>query len=128
MSNFLDIISHAKKLGSALKDIPTSEIEALALKLEKILENRKASEAEEQAQAEEHMKKVAAFKQQMLENGISVEELTAVSEKAPRKKREPRPAMYEITVKGERITWAGQGRMPNAFKNSGKPIEKFLIK
>lgn len=128
MSEFLDIINHAKKLNSALKNVSITEVEILINKLEKIVEKRKLAEAKQQALAAEKAKNIEKLQQMMLECGISPQELTLVADKAPKKKREPRPAKYAIIINGEQITWTGQGRMPNVFKNSSAPIEDFLIK
>ena len=63
-----------------------------------------------------------------------VEDLDELVTEAPVKKgkRAPRPAKYEIENEaGERITWTGQGRMPNLFKarvDNGESIDNFLIK
>lgn len=127
MSDFLETIGHAKRLNSAVKDVSTDELKNLVTKIEKIIQTRIAlEEAEQEAQAQ-RLEKIEALKQQMAEEGITAEDLSTVKAKAVRKKREPRPPKYAIMVDGEKLTWTGQGRMPNAFKNSGQPIENFLI-
>ena len=128
MSDFLETISHAKRLNSALKDVSTEELGNLVAKLEKIIEARAAKEAAALAAEAERLEKIEELKKQMAESGITPEDLAKVKTATTRKKREPRPPKYTITVDGNTITWTGQGRMPNAFKNAGKPIEHFLIK
>lgn len=128
MSDFLDIINHAKKLNRALKEQSINEIEALSIKLDKILESRKELAAEKIAFAAEKAKKIEQVQQMMLECDISPQDLAAMPQKSPKKKRQVRPAKYAIVINGEQITWTGQGRMPNVFKNATAPLESFLIK
>ncbi|KFZ29558.1 histone [Pseudidiomarina atlantica] len=134
MSDFLDILTHGRRLKAAVKELSVSELEEVQKKLEKVISDRREEEAELQKLEAEKQRKIAELKKAMADAGIGVDELvegTPVTVK-PKRKRAPKPAKYAIIDKnGERITWTGQGRMPNALKDAlerGDKIEKYLIK
>ncbi|WP_338592467.1 H-NS family nucleoid-associated regulatory protein [Shewanella khirikhana] len=131
MSDFLEILTHGRRLKAAVKDLSVDELRDLAAKLEKIINEREA-EAEEELKANaERIAKIEEIRKQMAEIGLSVEDLGNVAASKPAgKKRAPRPAKYKIVVDGEEITWTGQGRMPTVFKNAtekGASMDDFLI-
>ena len=128
MSDFLEILTHGRRFKAAVKELSVEELQELATKLDKIIEERKElAELESQANAERNAK-IDAIRKQMEEIGLSVDDLGEV--KAASKKRAPRPPKYEIAVDGEMIRWTGQGRMPTVFKNevdNGRSLDDFLI-
>ena len=130
MSDFLETLTHGRRLKGAVKDLSLDELKSVASKLEKVIEERVAqAEAEEAANAERDSK-IDDIRKQMEAVGLSIEDLGSKVSKPTPKKRDPRPAKYTIEVNGEAITWTGQGRMPTVFKNelnAGKSIEDFLI-
>lgn len=131
MSDFLRIIGHARKLKSATKNLTIDQLEDVKKKLQKIIEDRKAEAEAALLENKEKLEKIKQYKKMLAADGITPDELTAdAPEKAS--KRAARPPKYEITNEaGERITWTGQGRMPNVFKTqieSGKSLDNFLIK
>jgi DNA-binding protein H-NS len=131
MSEFTDILCHARRFKSSVKELSLEQLEVVKVKLDKIIVDR-TEELEEQKKGEaERLEKIKKYQEMLAADGIAPDELQAV---APVKttKRAPRAPKYETTNgAGERITWTGQGRMPNVFKNqieNGKKIESFLIK
>ena len=128
MSDFLEILTHGRRFKAAVKELSVEELQELATKLDKIIEEREElAELESQANAERNAK-IDAICKQMEEIGLSVDDLGEV--KAAPKKRAPRPPKYEISVDGEMIRWTGQGRMPTVFKNevdNGRSLDDFLI-
>ncbi|ABL99375.1 H-NS family nucleoid-associated regulatory protein [Shewanella amazonensis] len=130
MSEFLEILTHGRRLKAAVKDLSLDELRDLGAKLEKIIVEREA-EAEEELKANaERIAKIEEIRKQMAEIGLSVEDLGVTAAKPAAKKRAPRPPKYKIVVDGEEITWTGQGRMPTVFKNAvegGASMDDFLI-
>ena len=131
MSEFTDILCHARRFKSSVKELSVEQLEEIKLKLDKIIVDR-TQELEEQKKGEaERQEKIKKYQEMLAVDGIAPEELQA-SAAAKSTKRPPRAPKYEITNDaGERITWTGQGRMPNVFKHqieNGKKIESFLIK
>lgn len=132
MSDFLDILTHGRRLQGAVKDLTVEELESVVEKLNNIIEKKHAqAEAEIQAQKEK-LEKLAEIKQQMADAGIDISDLQEVAEpKAKRKSAgKKRPVKYKITVDGETTAWTGVGRMPVVFKQaleSGKSLEDFAI-
>jgi DNA-binding protein H-NS len=131
MSDFLNILTHGRRFKAAVKELALTDLRDLAVKLEKIINEREAEEKAESAANAERNAKIAEILAQIENNGLSINDLGDVAvAKAPAKKRAPRPAKYQITVDGELIQWTGQGRMPTVFKNQlekGKKMEDFLI-
>ena len=103
MSDFLDILTHGRRLQGAVKDLTAEELESVIEKLNNIIEKKHAqAEAEKQAQ-QEKLQKLAEIKQQMADAGIDISDLQDVAEpKAKRKSAgKKRPVKYKITVDGE---------------------------
>ncbi|WP_417346052.1 H-NS family nucleoid-associated regulatory protein [Ferrimonas sp.] len=130
MADFLEILTHGRRLKAQVKELELDELKDVIAKLQKIADERETeAEAEEAAQAE-RLAKIEAIRKQLAEDGISVDELNALEGASPRRKRAPRPAKYQIEVDGEMITWTGQGRTPKAIKeklDQGHSLEEFLI-
>jgi DNA-binding protein H-NS len=130
MSDFLRIITHSRRLKSAVKELSVEQLEEVKVKLQTIIEERISEEADEKRENEERLEKIRKYREMIAADGILLDEL---SELSPDKsgKRSPRQAKYEVWNElGERITWTGQGRMPNVFKariDAGEPLETFLI-
>ncbi|MCL1051049.1 H-NS histone family protein [Shewanella abyssi] len=130
MSEFLDILTHGRRFKAAVKELSLEELKDLAVKLEKIIEEKASqAEAENEAMAERNAK-IEEIRQQMEAIGLSVDDIGGAGIKAAPKKRAPRPAKYQIEVNGDMVQWTGQGRMPTVFKNElekGRTMEDFLI-
>lgn len=131
MEDFIKIISHVRRFKTATKDLSFEELAEVKAKLEKIIEDRIAAEAEAKRQNAEKEEKIENYRKMLAADGIELGEL--VAEAIIKKgKRPPRPAKYQTTDKGGKIvTWTGQGRMPNALKariEAGESLDSFLVK
>lgn len=130
MSDFIRIVTHSRRLKSAVKDLSIEQLEEIKTKLQTIIEERVAEETAEQQENAERLEKIRKYKEMLAADGIDLEEL---SEFFPERqgKRAPRQPKYEVwNEAGERITWTGQGRMPNIFKariEAGESLDTFLI-
>ena len=130
MSELIRILTHSRRLKNAVKELSIEQLEEVKNKLQNVIDNRIAeSEAEKQINAEKDAK-IQQYKEMLEADGIGLEELMGLPiEKHG--KRSPRPAKYEIwNDEGTRITWTGQGRMPNIFKariETGEPLDTFSI-
>ncbi len=130
MTDFIKIITHARRLKSALKPLPIEELEDIRRKLDTIIESREMEMEEERKLDKEKQEKIAKYKEMMENDGLALDDLKGVVKKTV-KKRSKRPPKYEVTVDGKRITWTGHGRMPQAFReriDAGAKKEDFLIK
>ncbi|WP_136797023.1 MULTISPECIES: H-NS family nucleoid-associated regulatory protein [Desulfosediminicola] len=131
MEEFIKVITHARRFKSATKEMTIEQLEEIKAKLDKIIEDRLEQEEEFKRADAERLEKIAKYREMMAADGIKLDDLVT---DAPVKKgkRAPRPPKYEIMNEaGERITWTGQGRMPNVFKarvDAGESLENFLIK
>ena len=130
MSELLRIMSHSRRLKSAVKELSIEQLEDIKDKLQAIIEERVAEEAAEKQENQERLDKIQKYRELLAADGINPDELADISlEKAGR--RNPRQPKYEVWNEvGERITWTGQGRMPNVFKariDAGESLDTFLI-
>lgn len=139
MSDFLNILTHERRLRAATKDLTLAELQDVEAKLQRVIANREEEEAELREQEEEKRARVEEIKKQMAAAGLDITDLAPelqniVNDKkssGTRKKRTPKPAKYEYTDNGERKTWTGQGRTPKVINEAlkkGKKISDFLIK
>lgn len=130
MNDFIRIVTHSRRLKSAVKELSIEQLEEIKAKLQTIIEERIAEAEAEQQENAERLEKIRKYKEMLAADGI---ELVELSDLLPEKqsKRTPRQPKYEVwNEAGEHITWTGQGRMPNVFKariEAGEPLETFLI-
>ncbi|WP_417688684.1 H-NS family nucleoid-associated regulatory protein [Pseudidiomarina sp.] len=134
MSDFLDILTHGRRLKAAVKELSIQELEEVEQKLAKVIADRREEEAELQKLEAEKQRKIKELREAMAAAGIDAAELLEGEVKStakPKRKRAPKPAKYAIVdANGERKTWTGQGRMPNALKEAlakGKSLDDYLI-
>jgi len=130
MSEFLRIFSHSRRLKSAVKEFSIEQLEDIKDKLQAIIDERIAEEQAEKLENLERLEKIKKYREMLAADGIDLGELSELSqEKLGR--RNPRQPKYEVWNEvGERITWTGQGRMPNVFKariDAGESLDTFLI-
>jgi DNA-binding protein H-NS len=132
MSEFIEILTHGRKLQGAVKTLTIEELESIATKLHNIIEKRREKEQALIQQQQEKRQKAAEIKKQMEEAGLDLTDLEAISgeTKAP-KKTKKRPIKYAITDEnGETVKWTGIGRMPRVFKNAldnGQQLSDFSV-
>lgn len=130
MNDFIRIVTHSRRLKSAVKELSIEQLEEIKTKLQAIIEERIAEAEAEQQENAERLEKIRKYKEMLAADGI---ELVELSDLLPDKlsKRTPRQPKYEVwNEAGDHITWTGQGRMPNVFKariEAGEPLETFLI-
>lgn len=131
MSEFLDILTHGRRLQGAVKDLTINELELVVEKLTGIIEKRKSKELEQQKAAEEKLAKLQEIKKQMEEAGLNFDDLQTLGEDKPKRKSSKRAIKYRLTDdNGEQHNWTGVGRMPLVFKaalEAGKSLEDFTI-
>lgn len=131
MSEFLEILTHGRRLQGAVKDLSVDELTSVQEKLDNIIAKRKDQEAELIQAKQEKLAKMEEIKKQMAEAGIDVADLQDVAEAKPKRKSgKKRPVKYKITVDGETTAWTGVGRMPVVFKDAlekGQTLDDFAI-
>ncbi|RDV27390.1 H-NS histone family protein [Alteromonas aestuariivivens] len=133
MNDFLDILTHGRRLQGAVKDLSISELEAVQDKLTNIIEKRKEKEIEKQKEEQAKLQKIADIQKQLAEAGLDLNDLKAIGGESVKKRvtGKKRPVKYQITDEsGKEHPWTGIGRMPKVFKNAleqGKNLEDFAI-
>lgn len=130
MNEFTAILCHARRFKGNVKELSIEQLEEVKVKLDKIIKDRTLELEERQKGEAERLAKIQKIQEMMAAEGIEASELQS-SATPKTAKRAPRQPKYEIkNEEGERITWTGQGRMPNLFKNrveQGEKMETFLI-
>ena len=130
MNEFSRIVTHARRLKANVKDLSIDQLRDVQIKLSNIIDSRVEDEEKVLQQQAEKLEKISKYRELLAADGIELDELQGDFE-VTSKKRLPRKPKYEIyTESGERITWTGQGRMPNIIKNCldhGDSLETFLI-
>ena len=131
MTDFIRIATHARRLKTAVKELSIEQLEEIKSKLQTIIDERIAEEAEEKQENADRIEKIRKYKEMLAADGIDLEDLATELSSGDQRKRAPRQPKYEVwNEDGERITWTGQGRMPNIFKakiEAGEPLDTFLI-
>jgi DNA-binding protein H-NS len=131
MSDFLDILTHGRRLQGAVKELSIEELETVQDKLASIVEKRKEKAKQEEQAEIEKREKLAAIKKQMEEAGLNVEDLQALQSDSSKKTGKKRPVKYNLTdSNGDVHPWTGIGRMPRVYKealDSGKSLSDFAI-
>ena len=130
-SDFLDILTHGRRLQGAVKELSIEELEQVQEKLSGIIEKRKEKLVEQEKLEKEKLEKLAAIKKQMEEAGLNVEDLQALNVETNKKVGKKRPVKYKLVdSKGEEHLWTGIGRMPRVYKealDSGKSLDDYAI-
>ncbi|WP_334060047.1 H-NS histone family protein [Alteromonas sp. S005] len=131
MSDFLDILTHGRRLQGAVKELSIEELEQVQEKLSGIIEKRKEKLLEQEKLEKEKLEKLAAIKKQMEEAGLNVEDLQALDTSTNKNVGKKRPIKYKLVDdNGEEHLWTGIGRMPRVYKDaldSGKSLNDYAI-
>ena len=134
MSEFSDILLHARRLQGATKDLSLDELFDAQEKLALIIEKRKELQAQYELENQAKIAQIEAIKKQMLEAGLDISDfdrsLASDKPKRTRKRGAKRPIKYAITVNSDTTSWTGIGRMPVVFTQalaSGKSLEDFAV-
>ncbi|MBU3022753.1 H-NS family nucleoid-associated regulatory protein [Aestuariibacter sp. A3R04] len=130
MSEFLDILTHGRRLQGAVKELSITELEAVQEKLASIIAKRVEKEKVEEQAKQEKFKKIAEIQKQLEEAGLDINDLKSapVEKNGTGKKR---PIKFELTDENGNVhRWTGIGRMPRVYKQAlenGKSLEDFAI-
>lgn len=131
MSSFQKTFLNARSLNAATRELSVEQLEETLVKLGTIIADRKESEKEANAAAEERIAKMQEYKDMLLEDGIDLGEFAEhFAGGKTRQKKDALPPKYKYTDNGEEKTWSGYGRTPAVIKSAmaeGKSKDDFLI-
>lgn len=136
MSDFLNILTHERRLRANTKELSVSELEDVKEKLGRVIAARVEEEAEQRQAEAEKQARVEAIRKQMEDAGLNLEDLapelaTTLGKGKQKAKRVAKQAKYQYQADGENKTWTGQGRTPKVIQQAldkGKSLKDFLIK
>lgn len=133
MNDFINILTHGRRLQGATKSLSIDELLEVQEKLASVIEKRREQLVAEQAELEEKKAKIEAIRQQMIEAGLDISDFDAehnLKPKQTRRKGQKRPVRYVITQNGKEIKWTGIGRMPVVFREvleSSGSLEDYAV-
>ncbi|MBE1288349.1 MAG: H-NS histone family protein [Alteromonadaceae bacterium] len=133
MNDFVNILTHGRRLQGATKSLSLDELLDVQEKLASVIEKRREQLVAEQAELEEKKAKIEAIRQQMIEAGLDISDFDAehnLKPKQSRRKGQKRPVRYVITKDGQETEWTGIGRMPLVFRDvleSGGSLEDYAV-
>jgi len=132
MSDFINILTHGRRLQGATKELSRQELEKVAESLSSIIAKRVEKEAALAKENAEKEAKKAEILKQMQDAGISLAELTTIDiQPQSKRKGKKRPVKYKLKDKeGNEHPWTGIGRMPKVYAQAlanGKQLSDFSI-
>ena len=132
MSEFLDILTHGRRLQGAVKELSLEELSLVAEKLGNIIEARKVKEAEKIKAEQEKNDKLNAIKKQLEDAGLDIDDLQSLEGgKKSKRSGQKRPVKYILVDdEGNEHPWTGIGRMPKVYSQAlaaGKMLDSFKV-
>ena len=133
MSDFIKTFTNARSLKAAVRDLTLEQLQEGFAKLTDIVEERRRTEAANQAKESARLQKIEEMRALLVSEGLDIADLISASNSTAKSsgKREPRPAKYKyIDENGNEKTWTGQGRTPLTIQkalNEGKSLSEFSI-
>ena len=123
-------LSNSRFIKSAIKGATFEQLNTIREKVnfvvESLIEDAKAQEEEAKARLD----KIAKIKEDLLSQGLTIEDLVSL-EPAKVNKGRKFPPKYRFTDEnGQERTWSGQGARPRALQkllDEGQSLESFLI-
>lgn len=124
--NTLDFLFKIRTLRALSREYSLEQLQEALSKLGQVVQERTLHEEQFHEQNREREEKLETYRQLLLADGISAEELlNSIKDNTKKKKRAPRPAKYRFIENGVEKTWTGQGRTPSFLE--GKNLDDFLI-
>ncbi len=133
MSDFIKTFTNARSLKAAVRDLTLEQLQEGFAKLTDIVEERRRTEAANQAKESARLQKIEEMRALLVSEGLDIADLISASNSTAKSsgKREPRPAKYKyIDENGNEKTWTGQGRTPLTIQkalDAGESMDKFAI-
>lgn len=127
MNDFVSILMRKNSLRKECSELTVAELEKVLADLTDILKDKAAAEEAEQAAVAAKRQAVEAIHQQLLELGLSVDDLDL---EQPAAKRKVEAKYRLIDADGKAHEWSGRGRTPKVFQerfDNGASKEDYLI-
>lgn len=127
MSDVFSILLNLRTLRAQSRELTLEQLQEGLEKLTQVTNEREQEEEQRRAENREKEEKLAMYREMLITDGISIEELLERAQNRPSsKKRTPRKAKYRYTDEnGEEKTWTGQGRTPKFLQD--KNLDDYLI-
>ena len=132
MNELFLILNNLRTLRKESRELTLEQLQEALSKFQQVVQEIEVEEKSKNKVNKEKQDKIDLYRQLLLDDGITPEELlNLVQAKAPKGKRKPLAAKYKyIDNTGAEKTWTGQGRTPSAIQdalNAGQSLTDFLI-
>lgn len=121
--NIFDEIQHRlaskARIRSLFKDVHIEDVERIISRMKSILAEKKEALAADEAKRQAKQENINEVRRLLAERGLSLDDLGAVEETAPRKRRNVQKLTFQYeTNSGDTVTWHGSttGRLPKDFQ------------
>jgi DNA-binding protein H-NS len=120
MSDFLNILTHGRKLQGATKELSIAELQLVSGKLNTIIKQRRTKETAVLEKEKQKQNKLDIILKQIEEAGLEIKDFEKNSKlKKSSLSAQKRPIKYKfIKQDGTEVLWTGVGRMPLVFVNA----------
>ncbi len=132
MNELFLILNNLRSLRKETRELTLEQLQDALSKFQQVVQEVEAEEKSLNKVNKEKQDKIELYRQLLLDDGITPEELlNLVQNKAPKGKRKPLAAKYKyVDGAGVEKTWTGQGRTPSVIQdalNAGTALTSFLI-
>ncbi|MGQ0286130.1 H-NS family histone-like protein [Pasteurellaceae bacterium 22721_9_1] len=133
MTDLIKSLNNLHSLRALLEQVDLKQAESILAKFQRVVEEKRQAEETNLLKQKEREELIKKYREELKQQGISLSELNldSVSQKQPRKARQPLPAKYKyVDEQGNEKYWTGQGRTPKAIQkalDSGKTLDAFKI-
>lgn len=121
--NIFDEIQHRlaskARIRSLFKDVHIEDVERIISRMKSILAEKKEALAADEAKRQARQENINEVRRLLAERGLSLDDLGAVEETTPRKRRNVQRLTFQYeTNSGDTVTWHGSttGRLPKDFQ------------
>ena len=112
-------LSSKTRMRGLFKDVHFEDMERIIDRMNSLLDEKRAAYEEDQAKSKEKEESIEQIRKILEEKGLSLSDLGAAEEAAPKKRRNVSKYTFEyVTKAGDTVQWYGSttGRLPKDFQ------------
>lgn len=112
-------LSSKTRMRGLFKDVHFEDMERIIDRMNSLLDEKRAAYEEDQAKSKEKEESIEQIRKILEEKGLSLADLGAAEETAPKKRRNVSKYTFEyVTKAGDTVQWYGSttGRLPKDFQ------------
>ena len=124
-------LSNSRFIKSAIKGATFEQLNTIREKVNFVVESLIEDAKLQEEEAKARLDKIAKIKEDLLSQGLTIEDLVSVETPKATKGRKFPPKYRFTDENGQERTWSGQGARPRALQkllDEGQSLESFLIR